>query len=45
MKKNKEKIKKKIIQFAKREYKKSGIVPLARKIDNELNASLLQLLS
>jgi len=39
MKKDKEKIKKKIVQFAKREYKKSGIVPSARKIDKKLNIS------
>lgn len=30
---------KKIIDFAKKEYKKSGIVPSARKIDKKLNVS------
>jgi len=30
---------KRIINFVKKEYKKSGIVPSARKIDNELNTS------
>lgn len=37
MKKDKKEIKKKIIKFAKEEYRKSGIVPSARKIQREFN--------
>jgi len=39
MERNKEKIKKKIVQFAKRYYRKSGIVPSARKINKRFNIS------
>lgn len=38
-KKDKEKIKKNIIQFVRRSYQKSGIVPSARKINKEFNIS------
>lgn len=38
-KNNKEEIKKKIINFAQKEYKKFGIVPSAREIDKKLNIS------
>lgn len=39
MKKNKERIKKKIVQFAKREHRNSGIVPSAREINKKFNIS------
>jgi hypothetical protein len=39
MRENKEKIRKKIINFVKKEYKKSRLVPSAREIDKKLNIS------
>jgi len=39
MKKDKTRIRKKIVQFAKREYRKTGIVPSGREIEKEFNIS------